>query len=85
MTRDALNIELMDVCARANVTTILVTHSIAEAAFLSDRVVVLAPRPARITAMIDMPFDRPRGLELQQSMAFQKMVGELRHKLSEGE
>ncbi len=85
MTRDALNIELMDVCARANVTTILVTHSISEAAFLSDRVVVLAPRPARITAMIDMPFDRPRGLDLQQSMSFQKMVGELRHKLSEGE
>ncbi|MEQ8921491.1 MAG: ABC transporter ATP-binding protein [Marinovum algicola] len=84
MTRDALNLELMQVCARANVTTMLVTHSIAEAAFLSDRVVVLAPRPARITDIVDMPFDRPRDLDLQQSTQFQSMVGRLRHALSEG-
>jgi len=84
MTRDALNLELMQVCARAKVTTMLVTHSISEAAFLSDRVVVLAPRPARITDIVDMPFDRPRDLDLQQSTQFQSMVGRLRRALSEG-
>ncbi|MGY3670961.1 ABC transporter ATP-binding protein (plasmid) [Marinovum sp. KMM 9989] len=84
MTRDALNLELMQVCARAEVTTMLVTHSISEAAFLSDRVVVLAPRPARITDIVDMPFDRPRDLDLQQSAQFQAMVGQLRRALSEG-
>jgi NitT/TauT family transport system ATP-binding protein len=82
MTRDALNVELMEVCARARVTTILVTHSITEAAFLSDRVVVLAPRPARITDIVEMPFRRPRDLDLQRQMDFQDMVGRLRHLLT---
>jgi NitT/TauT family transport system ATP-binding protein len=82
MTRDALNVELMEVCARAKVTTILVTHSITEAAFLSDSVVVLAPRPARITNIVEMPFERPRDLDLQRRLEFQDMVGHLRHLLT---
>ncbi|WP_417272185.1 ABC transporter ATP-binding protein [Celeribacter halophilus] len=84
MTRDTLNMELMEVCARANVTTILVTHSIAEAAFLSDRVVVLAPRPARITGIEAIPFPRPRALDLQRRSEFQDMVAHLRAALMEG-
>ncbi|MFN8679534.1 ABC transporter ATP-binding protein [Paracoccus sp. P2] len=84
MTRDTLNLELMEVCARAKVTTILVTHSITEAAFLSDRVVVLAPRPARIVETIEMPFPRPRDLDLQRTSGFQNMVGRLRKVLTEG-
>jgi NitT/TauT family transport system ATP-binding protein len=84
MTRDTLNLELMDVCARAGVTTILVTHSIPEAAFLSDRVVVLAPRPARILAVMDMPFARPRDLDLQRKTEFQDMVATLRAHMTEG-
>jgi NitT/TauT family transport system ATP-binding protein len=82
MTRDALNVELMEVCARAKVTTILVTHSITEAAFLSDSVVVLAPRPARITNIVEIPFERPRDLDLQRRVEFQDMVGHLRHLLT---
>jgi NitT/TauT family transport system ATP-binding protein len=84
MTRDNLNLELMDVCARAKVTTILVTHSISEAAFLSDRVVVLAARPARIVDIVDMSFDRPRDLDLQRGGDFQDMVGRLRKILTGG-
>jgi len=83
MTRDALNMELMEVCARTGVTTILVTHSIAEAAFLSDRVVVLAPRPARVTGIVEIGFPRPRSLDLQPSVEFQDMVRHLRRLLSE--
>jgi NitT/TauT family transport system ATP-binding protein len=85
MTRDALNLELMEVCARARVTTILVTHSITEAAFLSDRVVVLAPRPARITGIVDVPFARPRDLDLQRRTVFQDLVAQLRHDLHGGQ
>jgi NitT/TauT family transport system ATP-binding protein len=84
MTRDTLNMELMQVCARADVTTILVTHSIAEAAFLSDRVVVLAPRPARITGIEAIPFPRPRSLDLQRQTEFQDMVAHLRAALVGG-
>ena len=52
-----------------------------------QHILPLVEQAARVRAPghLDMPFDRPRGLDLQQSMAFQKMVGELRHKLSEGE
>ncbi len=82
MTRDALNVELMEVCARAKVTTILVTHSIVEAAFLSDRVVVLAPRPARITGIEKMGFPRPRTLDLQRTGEFQDIVAHLRSELT---
>ena len=84
MTRDTLNMELMSVCAEARVTTILVTHSITEAAFLSDRVVVLAARPARITEVIEMPFERPRTLDLQRTTAFQDMLVRLRSTLTGG-
>ena len=82
MTRDTLNLELMSVCAKAQVTTILVTHSINEAAFLSDRVVVLAARPARITEVVDIPFARPRTLDLQQTPEFQDMLTHLRSGLT---
>lgn len=84
MTRDTLNMELMNVCARAKVTTILVTHSITEAAFLSDRVVVLAPRPARIIGIEDLPFPRPRDLDLQRRTEFQDAVAHLRSALTGG-
>jgi len=82
MTRDALNLELMSVCAKAQVTTILVTHSINEAAFLSDRVVVLAARPARITEVVEIPFPRPRTLDLQQTAEFQDVLRHLRSGLT---
>jgi NitT/TauT family transport system ATP-binding protein len=81
MTRDTLNLELMAVCERARVTTILVTHSISEAAFLSDRVVVLASRPARITEVVDIPFARPRTLDLQRQPEFQDLLVHLRTSL----
>lgn len=82
MTRDTLNLELMSVCAKAQVTTILVTHSINEAAFLSDRVVVLAARPARITDVVEIPFPRPRTLDLQRTPEFQDMLRHLRSGLT---
>ncbi|MGH6763688.1 MAG: ABC transporter ATP-binding protein [Phyllobacterium sp.] len=78
LTRDTLNLELMAVCAQSKVTAILVTHSINEAAFLSDRVVMLAPRPARIVSIETMPFSRPRSLDVQRSPEFQNISAHLR-------
>jgi NitT/TauT family transport system ATP-binding protein len=84
MTRDAMNEELQRVWAAKPCATVLVTHSIAEAVLLADRVVSLSPRPARVIDIVDIPFERPRPIELEQAPAFQELVGTLRAKLGAG-
>jgi len=60
----------------------LVTHSITEAVFLADRVVLLSPRPGRISCVMDVPLPRPRALDVQASPAFQDLAITLRHQLN---
>ena len=77
-TRDRLNLQLLDVWANAQTTVLFVTHSIQEAVFLADRVVVLSPRPGRIIRVAAVPFERPRPLELRYEPAFGALASRLR-------
>jgi NitT/TauT family transport system ATP-binding protein len=70
LTRRRLNLELPPVWDRTGATTLLVTHSVAEAALLSDRVVVLSARPARIVADIPVPLARPRAAAMIETADF---------------
>jgi NitT/TauT family transport system ATP-binding protein len=83
MTRDAMNLELQRIWMETKKTIVLVTHSIGEAVFLADRIVLLSPRPGRIDSIIDVPFPRARGAEVQTSTEFQAIVRRLRVRLAE--
>ncbi len=77
-TRERLNVELMRVVAEVGGTTFFVTHNIQEAIFLADRVMVMTPRPGRLAKIVDVPFERPRDLSIQQSPEFNALVSEVR-------
>jgi NitT/TauT family transport system ATP-binding protein len=83
LTRDKMSIELMQIWERRQKTVVFVTHSIAEAAFLSDRVVVMSPRPGRITVIIDNPLPRPRTFEMRDEPEFVALQRRLRESLRE--
>ncbi|MET7640738.1 ABC transporter ATP-binding protein [Streptomyces sp. NPDC005438] len=67
MTREYMNVELLRIWRQSGQTIALVTHSIPEAVFLSDRVIVLTPRPGQIAEIIDIELDRPRDLGVMAS------------------
>jgi NitT/TauT family transport system ATP-binding protein len=70
ITRDEMNAALMRVWETTGITVLFVTHSIAEAVYLSDRVAVFTPRPGRIRSVIDIPLPRPRLPEVRRDPAF---------------
>jgi NitT/TauT family transport system ATP-binding protein len=74
LTRERLNMELLDVHERTSATAVLVTHNITEAVLLADRVIVMTPRPGRISDVLDVPFERPRVPEMAAEREFQELV-----------
>jgi NitT/TauT family transport system ATP-binding protein len=74
MTRDMMNLELLRIWQASRKTIVLVTHSIAEAVFLADRVFVMTPRPGRLSEIIPIDLPRPRRLEMVNSEAFGRYV-----------
>jgi NitT/TauT family transport system ATP-binding protein len=80
MTRERLQDELLRICAQTGTSTIFVTHSIPEAVYLSDRVVVMSPRPGRITDVIEIDLG-PRSEATRQSAGFFAGITKVRRAL----
>jgi len=78
ITRDQMNVALSEILETYRKTVIFVTHSIREAAFLSDRVVVMGGRPSTIILDLKMPFGRPRRFEIEETQEFTQVCRQLR-------
>ena len=81
MTREHMQAELLRICAAAQTTVVFVTHSIPEAVYLSSRVVVMSPRPGRITDIIDVDLGSDRTEDTREDDLFYKKITEVREAL----
>ena len=84
IVRDHLNEQLLQLWARTEKTIGFVTHSIPEAVYLSTKIVVMSPRPGRITDVIDSPLPRERPLDIRESAAFIEIAHRVREGLRAG-
>jgi NitT/TauT family transport system ATP-binding protein len=78
MTREKMNIELQRIWLESKKTVLLITHSIPEAVFLSDRVLVMSERPGSIAAIYDIDLPRPRSLSVMASQQFSQYTKTIR-------
>src|SRR5690606_13527029 len=85
MTRERMNMELHNIWRRTKTTIIFVTHSIAEAVFMSTRVVVMSARPGRITEELEIDLPVPRTYETRETTRYFELVNEVRDRLRDAE
>jgi NitT/TauT family transport system ATP-binding protein len=84
MTRERLNMELLRIWERSGSTVVFVTHSIAEAVYLSTRVVVMSARPGRISDLISIDLSQPRTAATREEPRFFELVTQVREALHLG-
>jgi NitT/TauT family transport system ATP-binding protein len=84
MTRERLNLELLRIWQASGSTVVFVTHSISEAVFLSTRVVVMSPRPGRITEIVDIDLPQPRTFRTREEPRFAELIRDVRRALRRG-
>ena len=84
MTRERLNMELLRIWEKAGSTVVFVTHSIAEAVFLSTRVVVMSARPGRVADVIDVDLEQPRTAETREDPRYFELITAVRETLAAG-
>ena len=85
MTRERMNLELQRIWAETRKTVLFITHSIPEAVFLADRVLVMTERPGSIAAIYDVPLPRPRSLAVMGDPVFGALTQRIRkHFFSQG-
>ena len=78
LTRDQLNLDLQDIWLSKRKTVMFITHSIAEAVFLADRIVVMTPRPGKVARIIEIDLPRPRHLSMRETPEFGHFTREIR-------
>lgn len=78
LTRDQMNVTLQEIALTGECSTVLITHSIPEAIFVADRVLVMSPRPGRILDVIEIDFNKPRSLDLRETKEFAEISGRVR-------
>lgn len=84
LTRERLNLELLHIQRRQTTTILMVTHSINEAVFLADRVLIMSERPGTLVAEVPVPLDQPRALEAMGSEVFGQTATTVRQHLNLG-
>jgi NitT/TauT family transport system ATP-binding protein len=85
MTRERMQLELLSIWSQTKTTVVFVTHSIPEAVFLSNRVVVMSPRPGRISGLVEIDMPQPRNFETRESPRFFEKITEVRECLRHDE
>jgi NitT/TauT family transport system ATP-binding protein len=83
MTRDRLNLELLRIWEATKATVVFVTHSIAEAVFLSSRIVVMSARPGRVQRVVEVDLGYPRTTDTREETRFFELATEVRELLRE--
>jgi len=83
MTRERMSVELEELWNASRKTVLFITHSIPEAVFLSDRILVMSPSPGRIVHEVKVDLERPRPLEMMSTKAFAELCGQIRHLFNE--
>jgi NitT/TauT family transport system ATP-binding protein len=81
MTREHMQAELLQICELTGTTVVFVTHSIPEAVYLSDRVVVMSPRPGKVIEVIDVALGSSRDENTREADAFYRSITEVREAL----